>query len=60
MAFVKFYSLLTDYYFPEHQIVEMQVVPSDDVDAGAHMTKVRFVEGFEIEEETFYGEPVFV
>ena len=60
MAFVKFSSLFSDYYFPEHQIVEMHVTASDNVEAGYHMTIVRFVEGFEIEEDTFYCEPVFV
>jgi hypothetical protein len=60
MAFVRFSTLFSDHYYPEHQIKEMRVVSSDDPTAGPHMTIVHFVDGFEIEQETYYVEPVFV
>lgn len=60
MAFVKFETVFTTYYFPEHQVVRIRVLPSDDASKGYHMTKVRFVGDFDVQEETFYGEPEFV
>jgi len=61
MAFVRFYTLLTDHYFPEHQVLEMKVVDSDDTQKGPHMTLivVKNADG-EIQRHRFYVEPVFV
>lgn len=61
MAYVKFYSLLTDHYFPEHRVLEMVVTSSDNPEKGPHMTIIKSIASDgTLQEDKFYSEPVFV
>ena len=61
MAFVKFKTVFSDYYFPEHQVLEMVVTSSDNPERGPHMTIIKSIgsDGV-LQEDKFYSEPVFV
>jgi len=61
MAFVKFQTVFSDYYFPEHKVLEMVVTSSDNPERGPHMTIIKSIgsDGV-LQEDKFYSEPVFV
>lgn len=61
MAFVKFATPITDFYFPECRVVELAVTASDKPERSFNMTVATIVkEDNLVEEYKFYCEPVFV